>query len=81
MSKQCIDCHFRGKGYCKNCVYGPTPFNNADRIRAMSDEELCDFTFEVYKAGYDDAEAESFGERQCSWIWTRDWFRQPAEEG
>ncbi|OUQ16777.1 hypothetical protein B5E80_18860 [Flavonifractor sp. An135] len=43
MSKQCVDCHFKGKGYCKNCVYGPFPFTNADRIRSMSDEELEEF--------------------------------------
>ena len=66
---------------CKPDVcHSAVPMTNADRIRSMSDEELSDFAFEVYKAGYDDAEAESFGERKCSWIWSRDWFRQPAEE-
>ena len=43
--------------------------NNADRIRAMSDEELAEFLFQV---GYDNG----WGLEE----YTLEWLQQPAEE-
>lgn len=34
---------------CKDCLYRTEPIANADRIRAMSDEELADFFFESHE--------------------------------
>ena len=57
------------------------PHTNADRIRAMSDEELADLLREVYDAGADDEGAYNWGLRHHSFIWKEDWLQQPAEEG
>lgn len=52
---------------------------NADRIRAMSDEELCDLLKEAYNAGCDDATAYEWGSIRNSFEWTEEWLKQPAE--
>ena len=52
---------------------------NADRIRAMSDEELEDLFREVYNNGCDDATAWEWGIRQNTFIWDEEWLKQPAE--
>ena len=42
--KLCLaDCAFSGKDMKKGTCKGYIPMTNADRIRAMSDEELLDF--------------------------------------
>lgn len=64
---------------CADCRYGNQPSNwragpnyvpgtNADRIRAMSDEELAKFL--EYEGGGACAEV-------CGWL---NWLRQPVEE-
>ena len=55
------------------------PKTNADRIRAMSDEELEDLFREVYNDGCDDATAWEWGIRQNTFIWDEEWLKQPAE--
>ena len=55
------------------------PQTNADRIRAMSDEELEDLFREVYNDGCDDATAWEWGIRQNTFIWDEEWLKQPAE--
>lgn len=63
---------FNEPGYIDYCVLGPcaheTP-SNADRIRAMSDEELARWL--EYEGGGACAE-------MCGWL---NWLQQPAEEG
>ena len=54
---------------------------NADRIRAMSDEELNDLFNEIYNAGVEDAVSYEWGQRTNSFEWTMEWLQQPAEEG
>ena len=61
-----------GKKFC-----GKT---NADRIRAMSDEELNELFHEIYNAGAEDAVAYEWGQRTNSFEWTTEWLQQPAEE-
>ena len=56
------------------------PKTNADRIRAMSDEELYDLLKEAYNAGCDDATAYEWGSKRNSFEWTEEWLKQPAEE-
>lgn len=90
MKKGCWNCAGNTDGIgCVDCLAGDTPSNwravavqktNADRIRSMSDEELYDFLYAVYRAGSDDAEAWEYGTRQYSFIWNEEWLRQPAEE-
>ena len=62
-----------------DCPYRTEPITNADRIRAMSDEELEDLFREVYNAGCDDANAWEWGIRQNTFIWDEEWIQQPAE--
>ena len=57
----------------------PKPMTNADRIRAMSDEELNELFHEIYNAGAEDAVAYEWGQRTNSFEWTMEWLQQPAE--
>ena len=52
---------------------------NADRIRAMSDDELNDLFHDIYNAGAEDAVAYEWGQRANSFEWTMEWLQQPAE--
>lgn len=85
MSKECVDCRFKGKGLCKNCVYGPSEFTNADRLRAMSDEELAQAIYGMQKSmcvrfaellGFPKEEL-FFGKDAPDIL---EWLKQPAEE-
>ena len=53
---------------------------NADRIRAMSDEELNELFHEIYNAGAEDAVAYEWGQLTNSFEWTTEWLQQPAGE-
>ena len=56
------------------------PKTNADRIRAMNDEELEELLQDAYNAGSDDAEAWHFGEgHRYSFEWDLKWLQSPAE--
>ena len=82
--------HF-DKGKCKKfsddkvtswCVEGPCVeqiLSNADRIRAMSDEELNDLFHDIYDSGAYDAVSYGCGHQTNSFEWTMDWLQQPAE--
>ena len=90
MDKHCRICHntscsnhgknisFLGEGW--KCNYIPVP-TNADRIRAMSDEELNEMLHEIYNAGAEDAVAYGWGQLKDSFEWTMGWLKQSAEEG
>lgn len=54
------------------------PMTNADRLRAMSDEGLQAFLWEVYRAGEADGYHSSFALE--GFVWDLDWLRSPAEE-
>ena len=56
------------------------PVTNADRIRAMSDEELNDLFNEIYNAGVEDAVSYEWGQRTNSFEWTMEWLQQPEGE-
>ena len=78
MEYPCV--YFEKDGMCRKfsddtaisyCVMGPCPeqtLSNADRIRAMSDEELAKWL--EYEGGGACAEV-------CGWL---NWLQQPAEE-
>ena len=55
------------------------PQTNADRIRAMSDEELNDLFHDIYDSGAYDAVSYRCGHQTNSFEWTMDWLQQPAE--
>ena len=55
------------------------PQTNADRIRAMSDEELNDLFHDIYDSGAYDAVSYGCGHQTNSFEWTMDWLQQPAE--
>ena len=88
MDKHCRICHntscsnhgknisFLGEGW--KCNYIPVP-TNADRIRAMTDDELNDLFHDIYNAGVDDAVAYEWGQRTNSFEWTMEWLQQPAK--
>ena len=72
-SKTCEDCH--GIGFSR------VPMTNADRIRAMSDEELAELlaneTYRIAKPCFD---AFGYGpEKQVIYAKRLDWLKQPAE--
>lgn len=73
-------CKFNTCGTCFNCYSknfnmdcfpceDADPMTNADRIRAMSDEELAEF---LYQVGYDNG----WGMKE----YALEWLQQPAEE-
>lgn len=70
--KECIAC--KGTG---SILF---PETNADRIRAMSDEELVEFFKEIYEAGENDAVKFEWGNIPYGFVWDEDWLQQPAEE-
>ena len=88
MDKHCRICHntscsnhgknisFLGEGW--KCNYIPVP-TNADRIRAMTDDELNDLFNDIYNAGVDDAVEYEWGHRTNSFEWTMEWLQKPAE--
>ena len=88
MDKHCRICHntscsnhgknisFLGEGW--KCNYIPVP-TNADRIRAMTDEELNDMFHEIYNAGVDDAVSYEWGQQTNSFEWTMEWLQQPMK--
>ena len=53
---------------------------NAQKIRAMTDDELNELFHEIYNAGAEDAVAYEWGQRTNSFEWTMEWLQQPAEE-
>lgn len=53
---------------------------NADRIRAMSDDELNDLFHDIYNAGVDDAVSYEWGHRTNSFEWTMEWLQKSVEE-
>jgi hypothetical protein len=101
MRKDCDTCLHNefGETYCNNCYWAyekpptkwePAPFwapdTNADRIRAMSDEELAKFLADEIPHGdcYGcDLECATFEgdkfENDCHNAFYR-WLKQPAEE-
>ena len=88
MDKHCRICHntscsnhgknisFLGDGWKCNYIHVPT---NADRIRAMTDDEMNDLFRDIYNAGVEDAVSYEWGHRTNSFEWTMDWLQQPAE--
>lgn len=81
--------NFPFPGECKDCRVGldgkptnyqPKPKTNADRIRAMSDEELCKFLGEckfcdICEEGCDSCTYNGDCDKRLL-----DWLKQPAEE-
>lgn len=55
------------------------PQTNADRIRAMTDDELNDLFHDIYDSGAYDAVSYGCGHQTNSFEWTMDWLQQPAE--
>ena len=68
------NCHFID--CCDFAVEQPT---NADRIRAMTDDELNELFHDIYNAGAEDAVAYEWGQRTYSFEWTIDWLQQPPK--
>ena len=54
------------------------PQTNADRIRAMTDDELNDLFHDIYDSGAYDAVSYGCGHQTNSFQWTMDWLQQPA---
>ena len=54
---------------------------NADRIRAMRDEELYVLFREIYNAGVVYGVSYMYDKQPDNFEWKMKWLRQPAEEG
>lgn len=92
MEYPCI--YFGKNGRCRKfsddttvsyCVMGPCPeqtLSNADRIRAMSDEELAEFLAEEqFRIANTVFQTVGYGlEKQVIYARRLDWLQQPAEE-
>ena len=87
----CKKCNNLVNDWCEKVIDSPDPDmqrdcqhfcekTNADRIRAMSDEELNELFHEIYNAGAEDAVAYEWGQRTNSFEWTMDWLQQPANK-
>ena len=68
------------EGFTYPIKKGCESMNNADKIRAMTDDELNDLFHEIYNAGVDDASSYEWGHRTNSFEWTMKWLQMPAEE-
>lgn len=76
-SKQCSsECpHYDGSGG----YYREAPMTNADRIRAMSDEELAEFLWDFDLAAVSTVKMGEFGPHMFRYR-LKEWLQQPAEE-
>ena len=63
----------------RRCVDGK-PVTNADRIRAMTNEELYVLFREIYNAGAVYGVSYMYGKQPNNFAWTMKWLQQPAEE-
>ena len=84
MSK-CETCGKKQFGYlCDGCIHDPSatdkyePMNNADRIRAMSDEELAVWLEDVVSCLDCPISKECNSGEHCR-MWMKKWLKQPAE--
>ena len=86
----CKKCNNLVNGWCEKVIDSPDTDmqrdcryfcekTNADRIRAMTDDELNDLLHEIYNAGAEDAVAYEWGQRTNSFEWTMDWLQKPVE--
>lgn len=84
MSEDCPHCVFeKTEANCRGCFegshYKPKPITNADRIRAMTDEELDKFLGEVqwdvanYCGGVTQTQEYPVPEHRGAWL---DWLKQ-----
>ena len=72
------DCR-TGSGLTWPCgAYVPKTITNADRIRAMDDNELADFIDRCEAAGYNDSSVAL--DKNNNLMDTLDWLQQSAEE-
>ena len=80
--KLCLaDCAFKGKDMKKGNCKGYIPMSNADRIRAMSDEELAEFLAEEqYRIANVVFQTVGYGlEKQAIYARRLDWLQQLYE--
>ena len=81
---KCRNCFFYRNEWCEKIVDSPDPeeardcnyfreMTNADRIRAMSDEELCDLLDEWWCMGANNDERLAYADERLAWL------QQPAE--
>ena len=63
----------------KDCPWRTEQMTNADRIRAMSDEELNDLFHDIYDSGAYDAVSYGCGHQTNSFEWTMEWLQQPPK--
>lgn len=66
---------------CVNFTPKQNPQTNADRIRAMSDEELCEM-LTIGTGGFDCGTCRDSNEcdRECE-LHCAEWLKQPAKDG
>lgn len=84
MSEDCPHCVFeKTEANCLGCFegshYKPKPITNADRIRAMSDEELAEWLAEVNDFGGCPNRGAVNCQSECRQCWL-DWLRQEASD-
>ena len=82
--KLCLaDCAFKGKDMKKGNCKGYIPMSNADRIRAMSDEELSEWLCQALDCDFCKAYLQNMSIYSCcenQVKGTKYWLQQPAVE-
>ena len=87
---KCRSCFFYRNEWCEKIVDSPDPeeardcnyfreMNNADRIRAMSDEELAEFLWDFNLADVSTDKLGEFGPHMFRRR-LKEWLQQPSEE-
>ena len=83
----CGDCKNTGKQICTVCCtyqggvpdrWEPKPLTNADRIRAMTDEELAELISNT-EANFPPIFPDGVSVKLCTTAWL-DWLRQEAKD-
>lgn len=83
MSEDCPHCVFeKTEANCRGCFegshYKPKPITNADRIRAMTDEELARWIATTADDNCPDTAHERYCDNRCGECWL-DWLKSQVE--
>jgi hypothetical protein len=66
--------------FARRLIDHSKPKTNADRIKAMSNEELYALFREIYNAGAVYGVSYMYGKQPNNFAWTMKWLKQLAEE-
>ena len=86
MNEDCPFCLYeKTETNCPGCWegsnYKPKPMTNADRIRAMTDEELAEFLWDRSQGGCPPMDCDEYDGKICgAWKCWLTWLQKPVED-